>query len=274
MFNLKLSECFVFLSIDIFQKEILYHLEKKIQTVLAQFSQTQLIDNEDLLGVFFYFLKELNQEFTLQVDPEEKYISLIEGNNQSQLLFHNLRIISQLDITKSLEDLIHFTQTTTLEAFLIVDGKNWKKFRISMLVISTSANVYDNFMNFIENLHYNEIYKKTSFFIKDFVNLAKKKSLKNSFSLNLNKFLEFCGQIDPILEGNRENRSVSKEIRSLENQVCAIIEKENGKPVELIYLDISQRCIIQQSFLLSCVSVPYVHHSLLPNLYSLSKLTQ
>lgn len=230
--NLKSSECFVFLSIKVVEKEILSHIVKKIQNILTEISPNsplQLLRHDLLLSVFFYFLNGRHQELSLQLNPKERFICLTDGNNKSKLFFHNLRITLPLDITKPLTDLMYFTQTNNIEAFLILEVKTWKKFRISMLIISESESLFKNFENFIENLNYNKIFRKSSIFLNDFINLTKKKSLKSSLNLNLNKFIKCCSQINPLLKihgGNIPLFTFSPGNKSLEAQIRTLLDRE------------------------------------------------
>ena len=162
------------------------------------------------------------------MDPKERHICLTERNNQSKVFFHNMRIIPPLDITKSLTDLMYFTQTSNIEAFLILEMKNWKDFRISMLITSESENIFRNFENFIQNLKYDKIYRKTSIFLSDFVKLTQKKSLKSNNRLNLDEFVKLCNQINPVLKINGNYKPLftySKRNKSLEEQVCSLLEQ-------------------------------------------------
>ncbi len=230
--NLKLSECFVFLSIKVIKKEILSQIAGKIQNILTKISPNSpltLLNHDAMLNVFFYFLNGRHQELSLQLDPKERLICLTEDNNQSKVFFHNIRITPPLNITKSLTDLMYFTQTNNIEAFLILEVKTWNKFRISMLITSEFESHFKNFENFIENLHYNKIYKKTSIFMNDYINLTKKESLKSSLTLNLNKFVKFCSQINPILKihgADVSTCSFSRGNKSLEDQVLKLLERE------------------------------------------------
>lgn len=230
--NLKLSECFVFLSIKVVEKEILSHYMRKIQNILIEISPNYplpLLRHDILLSAFFYFLNGRHQELSLQLNPKEQFICLTDGNNKSKLFFHNLRITLPLDLTKPLTDLMYFTQTNNIDAFLILEVKTWKKFRISMLIITESESLFKNFENFIENLNYNKIFRKSSIFLNDFINLTRKLSLKSSLNLNLNKFIKCCTQINPILKIHGVNMPLftfPPGNKSLEAQVCTLLERE------------------------------------------------